>query len=1706
MNFYIFSQVNRVLHSRPLLTALLLLAITNKVNAQNVVVLPGNNDYSQSSSPQGAVRYQRGFYLITPKEMKASNLPANAVVNSLGFTIGAAQNKKTKGRFRVYLENTTDTVSRIDTVWKSIVVSSSSFSATRLLPGNYEWQVRTNCSSPSAYSNLLNFSNTNLPLCNVPGNFSTTNITEVAATFNWVAPASAVTKYYVEYKRNDTTIWTGDSTTSLSYTATGLSPDKSYQWRVKTICSAFSSDFSTQTFTTNNINLCNPPTVLSSNNIKDTSATFAWTAATGASYYRFQYRRKGTEPWIVSLAFSTTTSVTALVPGTTYEWQVQTVCAAGKGAFINGGDITTTGTAQCYPPINLSVNNLTDSSASFSWYSIPGVTSYTVRYRLKDAISWSSAITPMTQVHNDSITIPDTTGSYNVSFKGGSSFTYTSNGVYVAWEYLNDSGMLSSPNTNISTTANTSVKGSLGQDSLKYNLSFISRLDSSIASPDSILLMSTLRPETIFGSSSVKDSVEIAAVYALGNSSIIYSNPTPISALVKYFGSGAATLPVTLTVKDQATGALRFTETKNVAFTANSQQVVTFSNWAPRLIEKDSIIVTVPPRTGENNISNNRNFYIQNVNRSIISFDDGSTAITSAGLDTLAGLILIKQRINGCGSINAAQVFLTTSAKGKAIYAVVLNAAKTIVATSASFTPDSSQVNTYHSFYFPTPPSITNEDFYIGLAQQKGTKGLTPVGVQWENGYVRSDAYFIDSISGGSLKEYPSFGRLMIRAEVVTAGQQPVITGNPGLCGGTTSLTAQGKSSRFANSVIAFSSQNSNGGFSAEQALGTPNVFPNHAPNPNAWISKTADGQREFLVLGFSNAAPINYIEIFETFNPGAVDAVFVKDPISNSFVSVYGAPVTATPAEARINRIAFPLTAFNVSEIRIELNSAAVNGYNAIDAVAIGEIKADPAFASYKWMPGNLTTKTITVTAPGMYTLTVPTSAGCSSSDSVRTFIPVTITPTITASKLSFCQGDSMYLKSSQVGGNTWSTGSTKDSIFVKTTEPITVSYNDGSGCGITTSSPYTPTINQLPVVAITGNLGICPGGSTTLDAGDYASYRWNTGAITRTITVTSAGTYSVAVVNASGCRGTGSAITSMSAKPVPVITGALSFCPGGSTTLSAGNGFSSYAWTGGGTTATNVVSTTGPVTVTVTNVAGCAGSATATISLFELPKPIISGATGICPAGSTTLTATTGYGSYLWSGPSAATTPSISATAIGNYSVTVTDNNGCVGTSAPKTLIQFSNPTPVISGTLSFCGGNSTVLDAGFGYTSYQWTTGETNRSIAVTAVGTYTVTVTDNNTCKGTASATTTSDNAIPVSPGPINGQASGLCSGTYQYSIAPVNNASYYEWTVPAGLTITNGQGTTNLKVSVSNTFTSGTLTVAASNACGQSPSLTPTTLALQAVPAMPGTIAGPTTGVCGPTSKTYSISSVAAASSYTWTVPTGATIISGQGTLSIVVSFVSNFVAGNVCVKSNNACGSSATRCLAVSGTPVTPGTISGIVSVCSKQKNVTYSVQPVAGATSYTWTVPSQATITSGQGTASIVVNFGTKAGNVTVKATGSCGSSAIRSLAVDMKCTGAQSSSASMAPVVQELEPATRIVAFPNPSNGMVTLKFSSGLQFQQYDLKVLDAQGKNVYAKRLKPFSNAVTLDLTKLSKGIYFINIISGKKNEVVKIVIQ
>jgi hypothetical protein len=160
----------------------------------------------------------------------------------------------------------------------------------------------------------------------------------------------------------------------------------------------------------------------------------------------------------------------------------------------------------------------------------------------------------------------------------------------------------------------------------------------------------------------------------------------------------------------------------------------------------------------------------------------------------------------------------------------------------------------------------------------------------------------------------------------------------------------------------------------------------------------------------------------------------------------------------------------------------------------------------------------------------------------------------------------------------------------------------------------------------------------------------------------------------------------------------------------------------------------------------------------------------------------------------------------------------------------------------------------------------------------------------------------------------------------------------------------------------------------------------------------------TTVFCAGQSRTYTIVAIPGATSYTWTVPAGTTINSGQGTVSISATFGN--ISGSVCVNANNACETSGQSCLAVSVDPIpnTPGNITGPSSINPGQQSVNYFIASVNGASAYTWAYSGTGlTIASGTGTTSIVVNFAcnSTAGNLTVTANSTCGASTASSLAL---------------------------------------------------------------------------------------------------------
>ncbi len=239
---------------------------------------------------------------------------------------------------------------------------------------------------------------------------------------------------------------------------------------------------------------------------------------------------------------------------------------------------------------------------------------------------------------------------------------------------------------------------------------------------------------------------------------------------------------------------------------------------------------------------------------------------------------------------------------------------------------------------------------------------------------------------------------------------------------------------------------------------------------------------------------------------------------------------------------------------------------------------------------------------------------------------------------------------------------------------------------------------------------------------------------------------------------------------------------------------------------------------------------------------------------------------------------------------------------------------------------------------------------------------------------------------------------------------------YTWVIDG---VTNNVGTS----SASQTYTYGsaglkTVTLTAINttilSCngGQSTATFDVFVVDEAIPPAPVGLTGPTEVCQGQQGVIFTVPPVANATTYTWNLPAGASILSGQGTNTITVTFAPDAQTGTVEIKvsGGNACQTgteSAPYQFTVNPLPSPAGEIDGVPSLCEgKAATLTYSVPPISNAIDYVWTVPTGATITSGNGTNTITVSFPANAssGNITVYGKNSCGNGIESSLYVEVK------------------------------------------------------------------------------------------------------
>ncbi|MFN5620764.1 MAG: T9SS type A sorting domain-containing protein [Flavobacteriales bacterium] len=476
----------------------------------------------------------------------------------------------------------------------------------------------------------------------------------------------------------------------------------------------------------------------------------------------------------------------------------------------------------------------------------------------------------------------------------------------------------------------------------------------------------------------------------------------------------------------------------------------------------------------------------------------------------------------------------------------------------------------------------------------------------------------------------------------------------------------------------------------------------------------------------------------------------------------------------------------------------------------------------TYSWDNGLGNSPSVTIAAPGVYTVTASAANGCTSTASIvitqDVQSPNVSITTSTGTTSIDCNTPSIILNA--IGGDEyhWSNGSNSSSILINQAGVYSVTAIGFNGCSSVDVISITDDLT-IPEVSInSSNTALnCSGESLQLTAIGAFYYQWSTGETTSSIEVSSPGVYSVYGYYPNGCGSTAEIVVSGDGNP-PVAgitnnTGSTVLtCTVSAISLTATGGVA-YSWSGGlGNAPSVTVTQVGVYSVTVFGANGCSDTQSITIaSAGGLPNVAITNNSNTteltCNTNSINLTATGGQ-SYVWNN-GLGNSPSVTITAPGVYTVTASAANGCASSASIVITEDSVLPNVAITSDNGFeldCNTPSISLIAS-GAIQYQWSPETVNTAvISVTDPGDYCVTASGANGCEAVECITIVENTTSPVASIINNTGTTVLSCNQNQISLTATGGIAY-SWS--------NGLNNATVTVTAPGTYS---VTVTAANGC------------------------------------------------------------------------------------------------------------------------------------------------------------------------------------------------------------------------------------------------------------------------------------------------
>jgi hypothetical protein len=385
-----------------------------------------------------------------------------------------------------------------------------------------------------------------------------------------------------------------------------------------------------------------------------------------------------------------------------------------------------------------------------------------------------------------------------------------------------------------------------------------------------------------------------------------------------------------------------------------------------------------------------------------------------------------------------------------------------------------------------------------------------------------------------------------------------------------------------------------------------------------------------------------------------------------------------------------------------------------------------------------------------GNYGLTVTDANGCSAEATAELVAPGT--PMVTALGTVANCGNSDGTLSATVDGGTapytfsWSNGATDQTLTGMPAGAYLVNVTDANGCAGNAEATVGST--AAATVSLTATADGCTGtGSVdaTVNGAAPFAFAWSNGADTEDLSGVASGNYSLVATDANGCLATASIELTAPTAPAATATATLANCGSndGTASVSATDGTAPYAfaWNNGSADQQLAGLSAGTYSVVVTDANGCSASAEATVGSTNAAELALTATPNGCTGTGSVDATVNGAAPFAFAWSNGADTEDLSGVSTGNYSLVVTDANGC-SAAASVALTAPTTPTATTTATNATCaGGDGTASVSATGGTApyaFAWSNGSVDQQLAGLAAGTYSVVVTDANGCSTSAEA--------------------------------------------------------------------------------------------------------------------------------------------------------------------------------------------------------------------------------------------------------------------------------------------------------------------------------------------------------------------------------